>query len=156
MLTGLVIPKLPTTSTTHELMKQNHCSTAPQQTASRVQTQRRGETEHPINDNIIFQAKNTGYVFKDGITRSTNEDYLPNCSTVLITAAQKLIALNTSRPGFTIAIDGTLTKIAVNSGSKQSPSRKLGRKNTTEERELIEWQELNSSIIQEKQAARKA
>ena len=108
----------------------------------------------PVNDDIISftRLKNTGYVFKDGTDRSTDEDYLPNCSTVLITAAREDDRTE-SLPdlGFTLSIDGTLTKLAVNSGSKtKSTAESWAGKNTTEETELIEWQELNSAIIEAK------
>ena len=52
---------------------------------------RKGEERlnSPINGDIasFSRLKNTGYLFKSGNSRITDENYLPNCSTVFITAA---------------------------------------------------------------------
>ena len=112
----------------------------------------------PINGDIVSFArlKNTGYVFKEGAIRKTDEDYLPNCSSVLITAAtEEDRAGRFPDLGFTIAIDGTLNKIAVNSGSETSfPAESWAGKNTTEETALVEWQELNAAIIKAKSSCK--
>ena len=113
-----------------------------------------GRMNETVNGDIISftRLKNTGYVFKNGANRSTDKDYLPNCSTVLITAA-----LEDDRAGrfpdlgFTMAVDGTLSKIAVNSGSETSfPAESWAGNNTTDETALIEWQKLNAAIIKAK------
>ncbi|MAH13799.1 MAG: hypothetical protein CMO33_08695 [Verrucomicrobia bacterium] len=117
---------------------------------------RKGEERliSPVNDDVISftRLKNTGYIFKDGSKRSTDEKFLPNCSTVLITAAQE--ADRTERLpdlGFTLTANGTLTKIAVDSGSETKfPAESWAGINTTEETELVEWQELNDAITKAK------
>ena len=117
---------------------------------------RKGEERlnNPVNENIISFArlKNTGYVFKDDTIRSTDEKFLPKCSTVLITAASDYDRDRTFPDlGFTLAIDGTLTKVAVNSGTKtKSPAESWAGINTTEGKKLVEWQQLNSAIINAK------
>ena len=101
-----------------------------------------GSLNETINGDIVSftRLKNTGYIFKDGETGSTDEDFLPNCSSVFITAAssadrdERLPDL-----GFTLTEEGVLTKIAVNSGSETKyPAESWAGKNTTEEAELIE------------------
>ena len=113
-----------------------------------------GRLNDPVNDDIISNTrlKNTGYVFKDGTSRNFDENYLPNCSTIFITAA--LEADRSERLpdlGFTLYVDGTLTKIAVDSGSETKfSSESWAGRNTTKETELIEWQELNEAITKSK------
>ena len=122
---------------------------------------RKGEERliSPVNDDVISftRLKNTGYIFKDGSKRSTDEKFLPNCSTVLITAAQE--ADRTERLpdlGFTLTANGTLTKIAVDSGSETKfPAESWAGINTTEETELVEWQELNDAITKAKASLQK-
>ena len=122
---------------------------------------RKGEERliSPVNDDVISftRLKNTGYIFKDGSKRSTDEKFLPNCSTVLITAAQE--ADRTERLpdlGFTLTANGTLTKIAVDSGSETKfPAESWAGINTTEETELVEWQELNDAITKAKAVCEK-
>ena len=108
-----------------------------------------------INGDIasFSRLKNTGYVFKDGDAASADEDFLPNCSNVFITAASP-IDRDERFPdlGFTLTEQGVLTKIAVNSGSETKyPAESWAGKNTTDEAELIEWQALNTAIIQAKE-----
>ena len=111
-----------------------------------------------INGDIISftRLKSTGYVFKAGQSGSTDEDFLPNCSSVFITAAspadrdERLPDL-----GFTLTENGVITKIAVNSGTETKfPAESWAGKNTTDEAELIEWQALNTAIIQAKETCR--
>ena len=117
---------------------------------------RKGEERlnSPINGDIasFSRLKNTGYLFKSGNSRITDENYLPNCSTVFITAAiEDDRASRLPDLGFTLASDGTLTKISVNSGTDTKfAAESWAGKNTTNETELIEWQKLNSAIIKAK------
>ena len=113
-----------------------------------------------VNGDIISFArlKNTGYAFKSETSRIKNENYLPNCATVFITAAleddrkKRLPDL-----GFTLSIDGTLTKISVNSGTDTKfAAESWAGKNTTDEKDLIEWQKLNSAIITAKAACKES
>ena len=66
------------------------------------------------NDSIISiqGLKKTGYIFKDGSERITDEEYIPNCKSVSITAARE-IDRKSRLPdlGFELFDDGTLTKI---------------------------------------------
>ena len=107
-----------------------------------------------VNSDIISytRLKNTGYAFKEGGAPVTDEEYLPKCSAVLITAAQD--DDRTGRfpdLGFTLSSDGTLTKIAVNSGDDtEFAAHSWAGKNTTDEDALIKWQELNNSIAEAK------
>ena len=118
-----------------------------------------GSLNEKINGDLISfsRLKNTGYVFKDGESSSTDEDFLPNCNSIFITAAsradreQRLPDL-----GFTLTENGVITKIAVNSGSETKyPAESWAGKNTTDEAELIEWQALNTAIIQSKENCKK-
>jgi len=104
----------------------------------------------PINKNVLSYSRlrNTGYVFKDGTSRSIDEDFLPNCRSVFITAAVEDDRLERFPDlGFTLSNTGILTKIAVNSGSETKyPAESWAGKNTTNETDLIEWNKLNESI----------
>ena len=112
-----------------------------------------------INSDIVSftRLKSTGYRFKDGESGNTNKDFLPNCSSVFITAALK--ADRDERfpdLGFTLTDDGVLTKIAVNSGTETKfPAESWAGKNTTDEAELIEWQALNTAINRAKEDCKK-
>ncbi|MDO6351465.1 type II secretion system protein [Synechococcus sp. YX-04-1] len=113
----------------------------------------------PVDGNIISfsRLKNTGYIFKDNNTRITGtteeeQKYLPNCENVLITAAQ-LPDRDERLPdlGFSINDSGTLTKIAVNSGSEtEFAAESWAGANTTDEATLIEWLKLNEDITKAK------
>lgn len=114
-----------------------------------------GSLNEEINSDIISftRLKSTSYTFKEGETGSTDQDFLPNCSSVFITAIsrtdreQRLPDL-----GFTLTENGIITKIAVNSGSETKyPAESWAGKNTTDEAELIEWQALNTAIIRAKE-----
>ena len=86
----------------------------------------------PINKNVLSfsRLRNTGYVFKDGTSRSIDEDFLPNCRSVFITAAVEDDRLERFPDlGFTLSNTGSLTKIAVNSGSETKyPAESWARK----------------------------
>lgn len=110
--------------------------------------------DKPVNNNIIsmVRLKNTGYVFKDGSDRVSNDDYLPNCRNVQIIAlsdddrAKRLPDL-----GFFLNDEFSLTKTASDSGSETKfPAESWAGANTTEEEALNEWLKLNEEIAQAK------
>ena len=112
------------------------------------------------NDSIISiqRLKNTGYVFKDGIERITDEDHIPNCKSVSITAARE-IDRKSRLPdlGFELFDDGTLTKISSDSGSETKfPCESWAGKNCAEEAALVEWQKLNEAIAKAKGECKKS
>ena len=105
---------------------------------------------NPIDENLLSYArlKSTGYVFKDGTERASEEGYLPNCASVQITAA-----LENDRKarlpdlGFVLNEQGVLTKLATNSGSDTKfPAESWAGANTTDEKTLVEWLKLNEEI----------
>jgi len=121
---------------------------------------RKGEVRlnDEINGDIISTArlKNTGYAFKSGTSPVKDENYLPNCGTVFITAAfeddrkKRLPDL-----GFNLTSVGTLTKISVNSGTDTKfAAESWAGKNTTNEGDLTEWQKLNAAIAKAKATCR--
>ena len=125
---------------------------------------RKSSTESLIdikaNDTIIsFQRlKKTGYIFKDGSERITDEEYIPNCKSVSITAARE-IDRKSRLPdlGFELFDDGTLTKISSDSGSETKfPCESWAGKYCTEEAALVEWQKLNEAIAKAKGECKKS
>ena len=110
--------------------------------------------DEAIDNNIISMTRlrNTGYVFKDGADRVIDEEFLPTCRNVQITAfseddrQKRLPDL-----GFFLNNQFSLTKTATNSGSETKfPADSWAGANTTDEKQLIDWLKLNESIAKEK------
>jgi hypothetical protein len=100
--------------------------------------------------------RNTGYVFKDGLERVTDEEYLPKCRIVQITAFSE-DDRQRSFPdlGFVLNESASLTKTATNSGTEtELPAYSWAGSNTTDEKQLIDWLELNKAIAKEKESCR--
>ena len=106
-----------------------------------------------VDNNIISitRLRNTGYVFKDGADRIIDEEFLPTCRNVQITAfseddrQKRLPDL-----GFFLNNQFSLTKTATNSGSETKfPADSWAGANTTDEKQLIDWLKLNEAIAKE-------
>ena len=119
--------------------------------------------DEPINnDNLSYtRLINTGYIFQkrneDKFERVTDEEYLPNCREVRITAAleedrkKRLPDL-----GFYLTDKGVLRKTASDSGSETKyPANSWAGASTTEEEELIKWLKLNEDIAKAKEECKK-
>ena len=115
--------------------------------------------DKPIDPSILSTSrlKNTGYVFSKEGNRITDEDYLPNCRNIQITAAQE-INRKSRHPdlGLVINENGKLTKVATNSGSEtESSATSWAGANTTDEETLIKWIGLEKKIAEGKASCKK-
>ena len=107
-----------------------------------------------VSESIISmkRLRNTGYVFKDGTDRVTDEEFLPKCNSVQITALSEDDRLGSFPDlGFFINESAFLTKIAGNDGSEtELPAYSWAGSNTTDGKQLKDWLELNEAIEREK------
>ena len=117
-----------------------------------------------VDPNIISMSRleNTGYSFQVEENPTTEQDYLPKCGNVFITAT-KPIDRDERLPdlGFIIGDGednkGKLTKIAVNSGSDtEFAAKSWAGSNTTDSDALKKWQELNTTILEAQQSCKEA